>query len=464
MTLYAPKGLRVVMMERFEPLTSAVDCNGDDGSLSLTFKSQAAFQHALHTWSFINGSKDQRFLLIANHDGCGPKDERQGYLITAIHEDSAKLTTILAAQEIPWSDVAGTYDLDFGRAIKSVGPRRRRGLISSIKDTISSVGEAVSDAGDAVLSGDADLDKSVTIPVNIGTPGEVREIVTSSLFSLNCTDCYVTGSFLATGHLSVKDFQLQDFSLSGSPQGLAAKLQVGTSITAPYSPGSLNYTKELFNMAIPEAGISVPKIFDLGTWVSLEVGVTTTFSGSASMNFGLSASIPDTAVVTANIKNPSASAATGFEGSQFDPNFDLTALAAGVTVAVFSQAKLSFGIDIAKVGRLEVALAFKFPALEAKLKAAYNEAGLCSTTPGSSKTGAQLTTDAFVAVDLQGTAKLGSDTTPNLSLRLFKEEVPLSSTCIPLAIPDIGSTAPAVTLAAAEVPEPIPTGVAVANA
>lgn len=68
------------MMERFEPMTTAVDCNGDDGLMSLTFKSQDAFKHALDTWSFINQAEEKKFLLIANHDGCGPQDERQPYL------------------------------------------------------------------------------------------------------------------------------------------------------------------------------------------------------------------------------------------------------------------------------------------------------------------------------------------------------------------------------------------------
>lgn len=80
MTLYAPDGLQIVMMERFEPLTSKVDCNGDDGTMSLTFKSKTAFEHAMKTWDFINQSKEKRFLMIANHAGCGPDDERQPYM------------------------------------------------------------------------------------------------------------------------------------------------------------------------------------------------------------------------------------------------------------------------------------------------------------------------------------------------------------------------------------------------
>lgn len=94
MTLYAPDGLQIVMMERFEPLTSAVDCNGDDGMMSLTFKSKEAFQRALDTWSFINQAPEKEFLLIANHDGCGPQDERQAYRYVKFELDRIILTSV----------------------------------------------------------------------------------------------------------------------------------------------------------------------------------------------------------------------------------------------------------------------------------------------------------------------------------------------------------------------------------
>ena len=79
MTLEAPDGLEIVLMEKFEGLTKEVDCKGDDGSMSLTFKSKDAFEQALKKWDFINKGEDKNFLLIANHDGCGPDDERQPY-------------------------------------------------------------------------------------------------------------------------------------------------------------------------------------------------------------------------------------------------------------------------------------------------------------------------------------------------------------------------------------------------
>ncbi|KAL8687755.1 MAG: hypothetical protein Q9224_005059, partial [Gallowayella concinna] len=346
MTLYAPDGLQIVMMERFEPLTSAVDCKGDDGEMSLTFKSEDAFDYAINTWSFINQAQDERFLLIANHDGCGPDDERQPYLITDIREDKAHLTTYLTAELAPWSEIASTYDLDFGKAAMPQPKRQRRGEL-----------------WDFVRHGDADFSKAVNFPVAVGTPGERHSFNVSKYFSLACTDCYITGSFQITGHLSVSGFKLQNFILSGSPKDFAAKLQLETNITAPLgSLDSLGYTKELFSIPIPNAGISVPRIFSLGAIISYEIGVQTSFAGSASMAFGISTSLPNTAVLSADIRHPTQSSATGFDGGQVDPNFDLKALSAAVTVQAFSQPKLSFGIEITKIGKLGIALGVKMPA------------------------------------------------------------------------------------------------------
>lgn len=94
MTLYAPNGLQMILMEEFDHLTSAVDCHGDDGTMSLTFNSKHAFEYALKTWRYINLHDDDRFILIANHKGCGPDDERQPYLyapsLSPVHPPTPK--------------------------------------------------------------------------------------------------------------------------------------------------------------------------------------------------------------------------------------------------------------------------------------------------------------------------------------------------------------------------------------
>lgn len=80
MRLHASNGTDIVLMERFEHLTKSVDCHGQDGTLSLTFKSKAAFKRALEAWSFINDAEEIKFLLITNHDDCSPSDQRRPYM------------------------------------------------------------------------------------------------------------------------------------------------------------------------------------------------------------------------------------------------------------------------------------------------------------------------------------------------------------------------------------------------
>lgn len=70
----------MIMMERFEGLTSSVDCNGDDGIISMTFQSENAYGFALQEWAYINQEDDDHFLLIGNHVSCGADNDRQPYL------------------------------------------------------------------------------------------------------------------------------------------------------------------------------------------------------------------------------------------------------------------------------------------------------------------------------------------------------------------------------------------------
>lgn len=79
MTMYASDDLPIVMMERFEGLTSSVDCQGDDGTLGLQFKSKEAYDKAITNWKYINDDTKREFLMITNHDGCGAAAQRQAY-------------------------------------------------------------------------------------------------------------------------------------------------------------------------------------------------------------------------------------------------------------------------------------------------------------------------------------------------------------------------------------------------
>lgn len=140
--------------------------------------------------------------------------------ITRIREERKKLTTFLTAKPARWSEVAGTYDLDFGKALTPRDTKHRRDLIGEIGTGLDNIGQAVGNGvqegadaakqaaenlGDQFANiGDASLDKSATFNVAVGQPNQVTNIVDQPLLKVDCVNCFITGSFQVTGHLSVR--------------------------------------------------------------------------------------------------------------------------------------------------------------------------------------------------------------------------------------------------------------------
>ena len=267
----------------------------------------------------------------------------------------------------------------------------------------------------------------MTFNVNAGTPGKTTEIYHGSEFTIDCIDCYVTGSFEVTGHLSVKHFRLQDLVLVAVPNNFLAKLELQSVVTASEAPASLNYTKQLFAAPIPDVGIVIPHFLELGATIEYDVGVGASLAGSATINYGLSASLPNTAKLTADMEHPEDSSAVGFD-SAVTPIFDVEALSASITLTAFSQPKLVLGIDLDEIGHLDVAFPVKIPELSATLTATLSKSQLsvpsresltliladetgpaCPDSSSTSKTGVKLDSTAKVEVDLELDANLGDD-------------------------------------------------------
>lgn len=234
-------------------------------------------------------------------------------------------------------------------------------------------------------------------------------------------------------------FQLQDLVLQASPSDFKAKLELEATVTSSKAPVSIQETKELFSAPIPGAGISVTGIFKLGATISYDVGTSATFAGSATADFGLQASLPNGAKVVADINNPSSSSATGWQASSLTPIFDITKLSASLTLAAFSQPKIAFGVELIKVGNVDVAVTMKLPEISSTLSAEYDAQGLCSQSAGSSKTGVKLENKAVESLSLQIDLDLGDDNQkPSWSKTLLDFSQPLGSECFPLAIPGLG--------------------------
>ena len=379
-----------------------------------------------------------------------------------------------------WSEVAGTYDLHFGHATlvkQTIKQSERRGffddlgngitngvngIINGAKQVGGDIVHGAEEAGQGVANtfeklGNVDLSKTVTVPINVGTPGQVINIVdeqaaASAHIKLDCINCFIAGSFAITGRLSVKLFVVADFVLSAAPQDFVAELEMAAAITGFYRPDSLKWDKDLFDAPVPDAGIVVPGILNLGLTVRYRIGVSTTFSGAADFNFGLKATVPNGAQVAIDTQHSDQSGATGWEGSRLDPLFDLKALDASVKVAAFTQPMLVFGVEIVKLAQFDVELILKLPQVQATLTGIYNETGACPGDP--SKTGVSLESDVDIELDAQVKSELlGKQRllfTKPLAVFL---KLPLLSKCWPFNIPGLGpattSAAPAPSLGTA---------------
>ena len=238
----------------------------------------------------------------------------------------------------------------------------------------------------------------------------------------------------------MQGFELQDLTLVAAPRGLLAELELEATVTSNESPDAIQFTKELFSFPVPDAGIEVPGIFKLGATLSYDIGVSSSFSGSATVDFGLQAGLPDSAQLVADIQNPDQSSATGFGIGDVTPVFDIKKESASLTVSAFSQPKLAFGIELTEVGDIDVAITIKLPEISSTLSAEYDEAGVCAQSAGASKTGVKVENKLDVSVNLQIDAHLGSGeetAKPSWSKELWGLDKDLGGLCFPMDIPGL---------------------------
>lgn len=142
--------------------------------------------------------------------------------------------------------------------------------------------------------------------------------------------------------------------------------------------------------------------------------------------------------MVADVNNPTYSSATGWQGSSLTPNFEVTKLSASISLAAFSQPKIAFGIELIDVGKVDVAVTMKLPAISSTLSADYDANGVCSQDVGASKTGVKLENKADESLSLQIDVDLGDDDSkPSWSKQLLDLSQALGSDCIPLAIPGL---------------------------
>jgi len=192
-------------------------------------------------------------------------------------------------------------------------------------------------------------------------------------FILDCTNCYISGSFKVVGHLEIRDYDMEDLVLTVSPHDVFATFEVEATLAYSEKSDLLNkWKKETWKYDIPDAGISIGEWLDVGATLHNEVGCGITFKGSATVIFGVEFSIPNDAQATLDVCNHEQSSASGwFQESSVKPMGEIHNASGSVTFEVFDRPKLVFGVDTKYVEKFDVSMQVKMPVFTQSLEAAY---------------------------------------------------------------------------------------------
>lgn len=143
---------------------------------------------------------------------------------------------------------------------------------------------------------------------------------------------------------------------------MTAALEVTSTVSA--SANIKDHTFELVpDIAVPGAGFSIAKIFDLGLTTGLSVGYSVDADASVSFVTGLDATVPDSVNFQVDLVNLAKSSATGFQQTKFTPVLDITNGQATVTGTVFMTPKLVFEASVLKIGKAEIGFDLGLPTI-----------------------------------------------------------------------------------------------------
>ncbi|MCJ1261133.1 hypothetical protein MMC22_000997 [Lobaria immixta] len=444
MTLHALPDLPIVLLERFDHLTEHVDCNGDDGEMSLTFKSKPDFERASNAWRYINEHEDHRFLAIANHDGCAPEDERQPYIITNVREDPKMLTTYLTSHPIALHEVAHTFDLDWGHFKPHELRRQRRDQQSDLINGALNLGNSIKNGANGIMN---DLDnawhtvydpqkgslcnlkdrtclerfyqfsnkedptafKFQPAPFTFG-----RNLMNT--FRLDCKDCWVNGGATVTGNAKVQQGEMVAGTLTAIIH-LIANLHVAFVNAGPNTLEKVAFSVPIIDVGIPFASFEVPNLFQVGA------GIKFSFDGNVNANKDLeggatfAATLPTRTVTFDFIKNNNVNQG---EPLEFEPprwEFRNMKGTLGVSLKPFVSAHV--GVKVGpdgSIGEVTASVDVPVPNCGYEAKALLYNGGACKDDPKLNGWGLKIVGECDVEIKVNLNVKLPGDKKPDIPL------------------------------------------------
>jgi hypothetical protein len=181
-----------------------------DKDIVLVFKSKESFEYATKAWGWVNDEETHKFILIANHGGCAPEDQRQGYLINDVEYDFAKRTAHLRGEKTEWSEVAQNMDIIIGTTEVNQDNTRRTWKRWELDSPVKSVifkknfkGNLLDEPGakvDADTTFTGELQHSFVLSYRLGEP--VKALAKLKLKNFDATTKFTAQVGLSSGPLA----------------------------------------------------------------------------------------------------------------------------------------------------------------------------------------------------------------------------------------------------------------------
>jgi hypothetical protein len=273
MTMFTGDEELIVSMERFAQELKAVNCSQN---MMMSFKSNSSYQSAIQSWDWVNFNEQRTFIMIANYPGCGADNTRQPWVVSNVDYDPKHLIVHLNATKKEWTEVAHTYNLDFGQYSAPASSKARR--MSFDKQV--------------------NLDLTAILPASFTTS---VDIVPNLNVGVTCSNCGTKGTLTLAGHVETSWWDVQTFTITANPTGVQMDLNLGISVSATDPALSFNPAPWDF-FTLPLGGFEIPELVTLGPELTLGAGFGIAgVTGTATISTSITGTIPDSSTAVINV-------------------------------------------------------------------------------------------------------------------------------------------------------------------
>ncbi|EHK98373.1 hypothetical protein M7I_5848 [Glarea lozoyensis 74030] len=340
-------------MDHFKEELQDVDC---DGSLVLTFKSEATYRDAIDDWEWVNFNERRTFVMIVNYGDCSPESGRQPWVVSAAAYDNANFKVHFTAVQTEWYDLDNPFEINWG----AYTPASNSALAARWNPF-----DIIDDITSPNWNPKFDVNLAHSIPSTLWE----KSTASGLSLSIGCDSCGTTGKLTVAGKLkgSLLKLKIEEAYIEATPSNLGAEFNPSFTVSGELSS---EWKKSWEIVKVPLSTFSIPLIFSVGPELRLSAGFElSAVQGSATVKTGISAKIPDTA-----------SAKVDFHGGDTHVNgwkpvittkpITLEAQVQG-TLAIYTAVGVDIGMTIFKKIDMGVGLELQVPKVTMKLGAEF---------------------------------------------------------------------------------------------